>query len=128
MALRVQADSQPSGIYLVNGKPSYKSKMFRRNISYILQEDLLFPYLTVRETFTIAAKLKLPKQMSEEDKKKRVEQIIEKLALKKCADVIVGNAEVKGISGGERKRLSIGLELITRPSVLFVDEPVSPHK
>ena len=128
MALRVQADSQPSGIYLVNGKPSYKSKMFRRNISYILQEDLILPFLTVRETLMTAAKLKLPKQMSEEDKKKRVEQIIEKLGLKKCENVIVGNADTKGISGGEKKRLSIGLELITRPSVLFVDEPVSSHK
>ena len=125
MAMRVQAGSKPSGIYLVNGKPAYKSKLYRRNISYILQEDLILPYLTVKETLLTAARLKLPNQMSEEEKVKRVEQIIEKLGLKKCEDVIVGNVVTKGISGGEKKRLSIGLELITRPSVLFVDEPVT---
>ncbi len=64
--------------------------------------------MTVRETLTFAAMLRLPKSFSFEEKQARVEKIIKDLSLVKCADSYVGGAMLRGISGGERKRLSIG--------------------
>lgn len=63
--------------------------------------------------------------MSKKDKLERVEQVISELNLNACADTKIGNALVRGISGGERKRTSIGVELIKDPSVLFLDEPTT---
>ncbi|KAJ1485051.1 P-loop containing nucleoside triphosphate hydrolase protein [Baffinella frigidus] len=81
--------------------------------------------MTVRETLRFSARLRLPKTMPLEDKYANVEEIITKLSLGKCADSIVGGAKVRGISGGERKRLNIGCELIGSPSLLFLDEPTT---
>jgi ATP-binding cassette subfamily G (WHITE) protein 2 len=70
-----------------------------------------------------AARLKLPG--SEANKIERVNHIIEKLKLSKCQNTRIGGALLKGISGGERKRTSIGVELITDPSLIFLDEPTT---
>ena len=72
------------------------------------QDDLLFSCMTVRETLTFAALMRLPKTFSKEAKLARVEEIITQLSLSKCADSFVGSEGQRGISGGERKRLSIG--------------------
>eukprot|EP01091_Cochliopodium_minus_P006107 TRINITY_DN1598_c0_g2_i1.p1 TRINITY_DN1598_c0_g2~~TRINITY_DN1598_c0_g2_i1.p1 ORF type:complete len:702 (+),score=193.99 TRINITY_DN1598_c0_g2_i1:254-2359(+) len=126
MSLRVVANSKPQGEYLVNGKDAYSTKSFRRAISYVLQEDIFIPHLTVRETLMYAAKLKLPATMTEEDKIKKVDEIINRLGLKRCENTYVGEPGItKGISGGEKKRLSIGVELITSPAIMFVDEPTT---
>lgn len=63
--------------------------------------------------------------MSKEEKLQRVEEVISELNLNSCANTKIGNALVRGISGGERKRTSIGVELIKDPSVLFLDEPTT---
>lgn len=63
--------------------------------------------------------------MSSEDKKKRVEDVLVRLRMQACADTRVGGALMRGLSGGERKRASIGYELITNPGLLFLDEPTS---
>lgn len=55
----------------------------------------------------------------------RVEQIIQKLRLGKCSNTKIGGALIKGVSGGERKRTSIGVELITNPYMIFLDEPTT---
>lgn len=60
-----------------------------------------------------------------EQKIKKVENLITDLGLEKCADTIIGNSFIKGISGGERKRVSIGVELLSNPSLLFLDEPTT---
>jgi ABC-type multidrug transport system ATPase subunit len=70
-----------------------------------------------------AAMLKLNKSIKE--CRQRVNEVIEELNLTNCRKTLIGNNFVKGCSGGERKRVSIGVELITNPSVIFCDEPTS---
>ena len=84
---------------------------------------MLLDAFTVEETLRFAAKLKTSLRYIQREEK--VRDIIERLGLEKCKHTRVGNAIVKGISGGERKRLSIGYELITDPSLLLCDEPTS---
>lgn len=69
-----------------------------------------------------SAKLRLP---SEVDKEKRVQELLDSLRLNKCAGTKIGGPLLKGISGGERKRTSIGVELVTNPNILFLDEPTT---
>lgn len=71
--------------------------------------------------FTANLRLNLPK----EEKHQRVESLIKDLGLTRCADTKVGNNLIRGLSGGERKRASIGVELITNPSLIFLDEPTT---
>jgi ABC-type multidrug transport system ATPase subunit len=79
--------------------------------------------MTVRECLIFSAKLKL--NIPEKEQMKRVDGIIEDLRLQKCENVFIGGPMLKGISGGERKRTSIGVELITNPSLIFLDEPTT---
>jgi len=112
-----------SGNILLNGKKLPKN--FNKVSAYVMQDDRLFSTLTPRELFAFSANLRLPKEVSDDDRKKAVEWVIQKLGLKACADTRVGGALARGLSGGERKRTSIGYELITNPSLLFLDEPTS---
>ncbi|KAJ7037530.1 P-loop containing nucleoside triphosphate hydrolase protein [Mycena alexandri] len=91
-------------------------------IGFVRQNDYLLPHLTVRETLTFSAALRLPKAINNETVRQIVNQTIEELGLKECADTVVGGIFRKGISGGERRRLSIGCVLVTMPSVLILDE------
>jgi len=79
--------------------------------------------MTVRECIDFAARLRTSNTKEERDKK--VDRIIEDLKLSKCQNTKIGGPLVKGISGGERKRTSIGVELITDPSLIFLDEPTT---
>jgi ABC-type multidrug transport system ATPase subunit len=111
-----------SGSVTVNGTPIDRSG---HRQGYVQQEDIFYSQLTVRETLTMAAHLRLPKTMSDSKRDKYVEDLISRLGLVKSADTIVGDAKTRGISGGEKKRLSIGCELIASPSLVFADEPTS---
>lgn len=88
-----------------------------------MQDDILFRYFTVREAFTFAARLKL--KCSEALQDRRINDLIVELGLTECADTPIGDILKKTISGGERKRASIGVELITDPQILLLDEPTS---
>lgn len=112
------------GKILFNRK-ELKGNEMRKIASYVTQHDTLMPTMTIRETFTFYANLKLPKSMSKEDKKARVDQVIDELCLNSCQDTLVGNDVIRGVSGGERRRVSIGIEMLTQPSLLFLDEPTS---
>ena len=90
-----------------------------------MQDDKLFETMTPRELLTFSANLRLSQETKPEDKKRAVSWVIERLGLGGCADTRVGGTLARGISGGERKRTSIGYELITNPSLLFLDEPTS---
>ena len=79
--------------------------------------------MSVRECLEFAAKLKLVGTM--EQKMARVDKVIADLKLTKCQNTKIGGPLVKGVSGGERKRTSIGVELITDPSLIFLDEPTT---
>ena len=89
------------------------------------QDDLLFPDLTVKETLHYAAFLRLSAKMSRADKLARVDEVIAKVGLDHCKNTQVGSALKKGISGGERKRLCVAIELLMKPRLLFLDEPTS---
>lgn len=91
--------------------------------AYVQQDDILFQTMTVRECLEFAAKLKL--QGTYDDKIRRVEEIIKELRLNKCQNTKIGGPLIKGVSGGERKRTSIGVELITDPQLIFLDEPTT---
>ncbi|CAI4757933.1 BHH_G0048390.mRNA.1.CDS.1 [Saccharomyces cerevisiae] len=92
-------------------------------MAYLPQQDVLSPRLTCRETLKFAADLKL--NSSERTKKLMVEQLIEELGLKDCADTLVGDNSHRGLSGGEKRRLSIGTQMISNPSIMFLDEPTT---
>lgn len=111
------------GSVRVNGV--LRDKSFSKMSAYVCQDDLLFALLTVRETFEYAARLRLPRSVSLEDKKRRAEEVIKELGLTHCADTRVGGQIVRGVSGGERKRVAIGQTLIVDPRILFLDEPTS---
>ncbi|CAJ1934010.1 unnamed protein product, partial [Sphenostylis stenocarpa] len=81
--------------------------------------------LTVRETINYSAKLRLPSSMRKEEMNEIIEGTITEMGLEECADRLIGNWHLRGISGGEKRRLSIALEILTRPSLLFLDEPTS---
>ncbi|KAA8532599.1 hypothetical protein F0562_032585 [Nyssa sinensis] len=111
-----------SGLLEVNGRPmSNKTYKF----AYVRQEDLFFSQLTVREILSLAAELQLPEISSVEERDEYVNNLLFKLGLASCADSRVGDAKVRGISGGEKKRLSLACELIASPSVIFADEPTT---
>ncbi|XP_077222644.1 ABC-2 type transporter family protein [Tasmannia lanceolata] len=97
----------------------------KRRIGFVTQDDVLFPQLTVEETLVFAAFLRLPSNMSRRKKYLRVEMIIKELGLERCRRTLVGGVFVRGISGGERKRTSIGYEILVDPSLLLLDEPTS---
>ncbi|KAF2088527.1 ABC transporter-like protein [Saccharata proteae CBS 121410] len=93
--------------------------------AYVMQQDVLLPTLTVRETLRFAADLRLPSSVSAEERKRVVEEVILELGLKEAADTRIGNDAHKGCSGGEKRRTSIGVQLLANPSVLFLDEPTT---
>ncbi|XP_026554132.1 ATP-binding cassette sub-family G member 2-like [Pseudonaja textilis] len=98
---------------------------FKCMSGYVVQDDIVMGTLTVRENLMFSAALRLPLSTSKYEKNQRVEQVLKELDLVKVADTKVGTYFSRGVSGGERKRTSIGLELITNPKVLFLDEPTT---
>ncbi|XP_058769474.1 ABC transporter G family member 7 [Vicia villosa] len=111
-----------SGLLEFNGKPSSRNSY---KFAYVRQEDLFFSQLTVRETLSLAIELQLPNISSVEERDEHVNNLLFKLGLVSCADTNVGDAKVRGISGGEKKRLSLACELLASPSVIFADEPTT---
>nr|XP_022290386.1 ABC transporter G family member 22-like [Crassostrea virginica]XP_022290391.1 ABC transporter G family member 22-like [Crassostrea virginica]XP_022290399.1 ABC transporter G family member 22-like [Crassostrea virginica] len=112
-----------SGTITVNGQNITKD--LRRKICYVLQQDIFFSSLTLRETLQFTARIRLPEQMSTEQITSKVNEIIEDLDLTRCVDTIMGDMWVRGLSGGERKRASIACELVTDPVAILLDEPTS---
>jgi ABC-type multidrug transport system ATPase subunit len=89
------------------------------------QDDIVHPELTVKEAITYSAKFRLPSDYSAEEIEKRVEQTIKDLGLEPVKNLQIGKPEKKVLSGGQRKRVNIALELVTDPALMFLDEPTS---
>ena len=129
MACRLQDSTsvkyQTAGKMFLNGAiPS--EKVIRSICSYVCQDDdALLPYLTVRENLHFSAGLRLPAHLSKHEKQQRAESILLKMGLRDCANNLVGSDTVKGISGGEKRRVTIAIQILTDPRVLFLDEPTS---
>ncbi|CAO3663470.1 unnamed protein product [Rhizopus stolonifer] len=113
-----------SGNILLNGI-SPNVKQFQKLTGFVDQDDSLMGTLTVRETLTYAAMMRLPRHIPLSSKLRRVEEVIQELGISKIADSQIGMPGQRGISGGEKRRVSIGKELVTGPSLLFLDEPTS---
>ncbi|KAJ3150751.1 hypothetical protein HK101_001925 [Irineochytrium annulatum] len=123
-ALAGRATGKVSGEILFNGG---SPRRFVRGgaVAYVQQQDSLLPYLTVRDTLKYAARLRLPRTMSSAEKDALVESVILELGLKECASTLIGDEWRKGISGGEKRRVSVGVQLLLNPSVIFMDEPTT---
>lgn len=122
MAGRMEATKlKVSGSTTFNGIPSIN----KIRSAYVMQQDILIPTLTVRETLQYSADLRLPPPISKAERRAIVEQVILELGLKECADTRIGNNAHKGCSGGEKRRTSIGVQMLGNPSVLFCDEPTT---
>ncbi|GAB4821556.1 hypothetical protein N2152v2_008602 [Parachlorella kessleri] len=120
---RTPKGARMDGSVLFNG--GALNKRAKRQTGYVMQDDLLYETLTVFETLYFAAMLRLPAYMTKAQKKERVEVVIKALGLMRCRDTIIGGFFRRGVSGGERKRVSVGHELLIDPSVLLLDEPTS---
>ncbi|KAK1935482.1 ABC transporter G family member 15 [Phytophthora citrophthora] len=101
------------------------SKTFRAVTSYVAQEDSLLGSFTVLETMRMAAKLSLPNSVTSKQIEARVDDVVEAMGLATCRHTLVGDIFRKGLSGGQKRRLSIAIELLSNPSILILDEPTS---
>ncbi|KAK4492356.1 hypothetical protein RD792_003160 [Penstemon davidsonii] len=119
---RLSGNVVMTGNVLLNGN---KKRLDYGAVAYVTQQDEFLGTLTVRETISYSALLRLPNNTTKDEINQTVENTILEMGLQDCADNLIGNWHLRGISGGEKKRLSIGLEIITQPTLLFLDEPTS---
>ncbi|CAF3700084.1 unnamed protein product [Rotaria socialis] len=111
------------GEILLNGQP--RTQNYKYHVGYVVQDDIICRNLTVKENLMFSANVRLSTKYTADEKTKIVEHVILQLGLGKCADTIVGNDLKRGVSGGERKRTNIGMELVLSPRILFLDEPTT---
>ncbi|KAJ3676260.1 hypothetical protein LUZ60_003672 [Juncus effusus] len=116
-------NSNPKSISF-NDQIMSKPSRLRKLCGFVTQEDNLLPLLTVKETLMFSAKFRL-KGISMKEKEERVLALMQELGLEHIADSFIGDEEVRGISGGERKRVSIAIDVIHDPPILLLDEPTS---
>lgn len=124
LAKRKDPKGLKEGVVLVDDKAVGDD--FRLMSGYVVQDDVVMGTLTVRENLAFSANLRLSTdEYSNEERKEKVEHVVEQLGLQACANSLVGNEFLRGVSGGERKRVNIGMEMILDPPVLFLDEPTT---
>ncbi|KAM9966535.1 hypothetical protein ACTFIR_006755 [Dictyostelium discoideum] len=111
-----------SGSLLFNGKAANKST-HHRDVAYVVQGDHHMAPFTVRETFKFSADLQMSEGTSEEEKNARVDYILKTLDLTRQQDTVVGNEFLRGVSGGQKKRVTIGVEMVKDAGLFLMDEP-----
>ncbi|XP_009763160.1 ABC transporter G family member 28-like [Nicotiana tabacum] len=113
-----------TGSVLINGK-SDSIQSYKKIIGYVPQDDIVHGNLTVEENLWFSARCRLAADLPKPEKVLVVERVIESLGLQQVRDSLVGTVEKRGISGGQRKRVNVGLEMVIEPSLLILDEPTS---
>ncbi|KAL3698084.1 hypothetical protein R1sor_012160 [Riccia sorocarpa] len=122
LAGRLAKNATLSGDILINGR---RKLLSYGTAAYVTQQDDLIGTLTVRESIRYSADLRLPRSIPSKEKTAIVESVIVEMGLQDCANTPIGNWHLRGLSGGEKRRVSIALEILTRPRILFLDEPTS---
>ncbi|XP_071725674.1 ABC transporter G family member 1-like [Rutidosis leptorrhynchoides] len=122
LAGRLNSNVKQSGDILVNG---FKKTLAYGTSAYVTQDDTLISSLTARESVYYSAQLQLPNSMSKAEKKERAETTLREMGLQDCMDTTVEGWGSKGLSGGQKRRVSICIEILTHPKLLFLDEPTS---
>ncbi|XP_021609985.1 ABC transporter G family member 28 isoform X2 [Manihot esculenta] len=115
---------QVSGTVLVNGKAE-PIQAYKKIIGFVPQDDIVHGNLTVEENLWFSARCRLSADLPKPERVLVVERVIESLGLQPVRDSLVGTVEKRGISGGQRKRVNVGLEMVMEPSLLILDEPTS---
>jgi len=116
--LDVQGEVKVNGGHIGKGMSSMSA--------YIQQEDIFIGTLTVKEHLWFQSQLKMDKEIPEDLRLEKIDEVMQEMSLHKCADVLIGvPGRVKGISGGEKKRLAFASEMLTNPPLFFLDEPTS---
>ncbi|KAI9124335.1 hypothetical protein K1719_004257 [Acacia pycnantha] len=113
-----------TGLILINGK-NESIHSYKKMIGFVPQDDIVHGNLTVEENLWFSAQCRLSSNLSKPDKVLVVERVIEFLGLQSVRNSLVGTVEKRGISGGQRKRVNVGLEMVMEPSLLILDEPTS---
>ena len=122
ISLRLDSSKMETiGTIRLNGN-EYSTAVLKAMSAYVLQDDLLHAELTVKETIRYAADLRLSGKMDDKGRKQRQKDVIALMGIEHIADVIIGDTRRKGISGGERKRVCVAIELLTAPKLMFLDE------
>eukprot|EP01018_Ginkgo_biloba_P002228 Gb_14532 [translate_table: standard] len=119
---RLATSTRQTGDILVNGR---RQRLSYGTSAYVTQDDMLMSTLTVGEAVFYSAQLQLPDNMSKSEKRERAEMTIREMGLHESVNTTIGGWRSKGISGGEKRRVSIAIEILTRPKLLFLDEPTS---
>ncbi|XP_062205285.1 ABC transporter G family member 25-like isoform X2 [Phragmites australis] len=112
------------GIVLINGKPG-SMQSYKKITGFVPQDDIVHGNLTVEENLWFSACCRLSKGMSRSDKVRVLEWVIGSLRLQEIRNSLVGTVEMRGISGGQRKRVNVGIEMVMEPSLLILDEPTT---
>ncbi|KAG0334541.1 hypothetical protein BG004_000365, partial [Podila humilis] len=116
--------AKTDGSIKVNGTEQTLS-LWKKLIGFVPQEDVMLSDLSVRDILMHSARMRQPAHMSHNEKRLKVLEVIQFLGLGHIMDNPIGDVETRGVSGGERKRVNIGMELVASPSILFLDEPTS---
>ncbi|CAF1042088.1 unnamed protein product [Adineta ricciae] len=124
LACRLDVNTVVEGEMRLNGAP-YDNAELKRVSGYVMQDDLLNGYLTVEETLMYTAELRLPRTFTDKERRDRVDDVLNDLGLTHARHDIIGSQLRQGISGSERKRLCVCMQLLNRPQLLFLDEPTT---
>ncbi|KAL4238380.1 hypothetical protein ACF0H5_003089 [Mactra antiquata] len=119
-----RSTGEVTGTVSVDGVPCTRD-VIQQRATYVMQADRLLPNLTVRETLRYTAMLKLPGNIKAQDVDRKVSQVILEMGLKDVADSRIGSSIIRGISGGEQRRVTIAIQLLKDPDMILLDEPTS---